>query len=160
MHMKLSQQLAHRFREVIFDGTWIAGTNYLDQLQNLTWHQATTKVEDYNTIALLTFHIDYYIEGVLQVFLGGTLTIRDRYSFDAPQLTSGQDWQDLKKRFFLNAKALAEEFRKLPDEQLSEPFVKEGYGTYLRNIEGMIEHCYYHLGQITLLRKTILKTAG
>ncbi|NQY01468.1 MAG: DUF1572 domain-containing protein, partial [Flavobacteriaceae bacterium] len=59
--MKLSQQLAHRFREVIFDGTWIAGTNYLDQLQNLTWHQATTKVEDYNTIALLTFHIDYYI---------------------------------------------------------------------------------------------------
>lgn len=96
MHMKLSQQLAHHFREVIFDGTWIAGTNYLDQLQNLTQQQVTTKGGDYNTSALLTFHIDYYIEGVLQVFLDGTLTIGDRYSFDASQLISEKDWQDLK----------------------------------------------------------------
>ena len=31
-----------------------------------------------------------------------------------------------------------------------------GY-TYLRNIEGVIEHSYYHLGQISLIRKLILK---
>ncbi|HBC04915.1 MAG TPA: DUF1572 domain-containing protein, partial [Aequorivita sp.] len=39
------------------------------------------------------------------------------------------------------------------DEKLNEIFADEKYGTYQRNIEGMIEHCYYHLGQISLLKK-------
>ncbi len=29
-------------------------------------------------------------------------------------------------------------------------------GDYLRNIDGMIEHSYYHLGQIVLIEKLIL----
>jgi hypothetical protein len=43
-----------------------------------------------------------------------------------------------------------------PDEKLDEAFVDEKYGTWQRNIDAMIEHCYYHLGQITLIRKMIL----
>ena len=34
--MKLSKQLANRFREVIFDGTWVANTNYKSQLEGLS----------------------------------------------------------------------------------------------------------------------------
>lgn len=40
-------------------------------------------------------------------------------------------------------------------EKLNLPFVNEKYGTYLRNIDGLIEHSYYHLGQITLIKKLI-----
>ncbi|UOE38349.1 hypothetical protein [Chryseobacterium oryzae] len=39
----------------------------------------------------------------------------------------------------------------MPDSKMNENFADEKYGTYLRNIDGMIEH----LGQITLLKKII-----
>jgi uncharacterized damage-inducible protein DinB len=84
------------------------------------------------------------------------LTIRDQYSFDAPELTSEEDWQELKNNLFTNSEAFAQEVEKLTNEQLQQAFVKDSYGTYQRNIEGMIEHCYYHLGQISLIRKTVL----
>jgi len=44
----------------------------------------------------------------------------------------------------------------MPDKKLNEIFVNEKYGTYLRNIEAVIEHSYYHLGQIVLIKKLIL----
>lgn len=155
--MNLSTQLANRFREVMLNGTWVANTNYQDQLNDLTWKQATTKVNSYNTIALLTFHVNYYIAGVLQVFQGGELTIRYKYSFDAPELTSEEDWQALKNQLLTNSEVFAQEVEQLTDEQLQQAFVKEAYGNYLRNIEGMIEHCYYHLGQVSLIKKSVLE---
>jgi hypothetical protein len=155
--MSIATTLANRFREVIFDGTWVAVTNYKDELQELTWQQATTQINSYNTIALITFHINYYVEGVLHFFHTGELTIRDKFSFNAPEITSEEDWQNLKNALFSNSEALAKEFEQLTDAQLAQPFIKEAYGTYLRNIEGMIEHCYYHLGQISLIRKAVLK---
>ena len=155
--MSHSKQLADRFREVMLNGTWIANTNYQDQLKDLSWKQATAKVDSYNTIALLTFHINYYVEGVLRVLQGGELTIRDKYSFDAPELTSEHDWQTLKNKLLKNSEAFAKEVEQLSEKQLQQAFVKEAYGNYQRNIEGMIEHCYYHLGQVSLVRKTILE---
>lgn len=43
----------------------------------------------------------------------------------------------------------------MPEEKLNEDFVDKKYGTYLRNIDGMIEHSYYHLGQIVWIKKVI-----
>lgn len=42
-----------------------------------------------------------------------------------------------------------------PEEKLKEAFVEEKYGTYQRNLEGMIEHSYYHLGQIVLIKELL-----
>ena len=33
----------------------------------------------------------------------------------------------------------------MDDTKLDAVFVDEKYGTYQQNIEGVIEHCYYHL---------------
>ena len=52
----------------------------------------------------------------------------------------------------------AAKVEEISDEQLQEAFIDEKYGTNLRNIEGMIEHCYYHLGQIFLLSESLLQT--
>jgi len=49
--------------------------------------------------------------------------------------------------------SFADHMARLSDEQLEAVFVKEAYGTYRRNIEAVIEHSYYHLGQNSLLRK-------
>ena len=42
--MTKSEQLANRLREVILNGTWIANTNFKDQLENLDWKIATKKL--------------------------------------------------------------------------------------------------------------------
>ncbi len=55
--MKSNQQLASRFREVLLDGTWVANTNYKDQLESLSLQIAQTKVGNANTIAVLAQHI-------------------------------------------------------------------------------------------------------
>ena len=149
----ISKQIAHRFREVFLNGTWIANTNFKHQLTDLPWQTANTKVGDLNTIALLTFHIHYYIAGMLPVFEGGTLDIRDKYSFDSPPITSQEDWENLLSNLWRDSERFADLVEQLPDEKLTDFFVEEKYGTYQRNIDAMIEHSYYHLGQIVMLRK-------
>jgi len=155
--MSQSMQIANRLREVILNGTWIANTNYKDQLSNVTWEQAVTKVGSYNTIAALTFHINYYIAGVLNVFEGGSLDIKDKYSFDLPPIQAQRDWEKLMNALFTNAEKLVNIIEHFPEEKLKEVFVNEKYGTYQRNIDAIIEHCYYHLGQISLIKKAILQ---
>ncbi|MEG2310345.1 MAG: DUF1572 domain-containing protein, partial [Chryseobacterium sp.] len=77
--MSTTSQLSKRFREVLLDGKWIANTNFKEQLSDVTWEQATTKIDSLNTIAMLTFHIDYYIAGLVNVFEGGDLEIKDKF---------------------------------------------------------------------------------
>lgn len=158
--MEGSNQLAKRFREVLLDGKWIANTNFKDQLSKVSWEQATEKIGSLNTIAALTFHINYYIGGILQVFKGGALEIRDKYSFDLPPITSKEDWDNLLNEVWTNAENFADQVERMPDEKLEDVFVDEKYGNYRRNIEGVIEHSYYHLGQISLIRKMISESEG
>ncbi|RMZ60941.1 DUF1572 domain-containing protein [Chryseobacterium nematophagum] len=153
--MSLVSQLVKRFREVLLDGMWIANTNFKAQLSDVTWHQATTKIGSLNTIAMLTFHIDYYIAGLVNVFEGGDLEIRDKYSFNLSPIESQEEWEILLNKLWIDSEKFANLLGKMPDSKLDEVFIDEKYGTYLRNIEGMIEHAYYHLGQITLIKKLL-----
>ena len=89
-----------------------------------------------------------YLKAVILTF--GTnivLTIRP--------LESEEDWKNLVNKFCADAERLIQLVEKLPEEKLQETFVDEKYGTYLRNIDVIIEHSYYHFGQVVLLRKMI-----
>ena len=151
-----TSQIASRFREVILNGTWIANTNYKDQLINLNWEIAIAKINSLNSIAVLAQHIHYYINGVNNVFKGGTLDIKDKYSFSFPAINSQTEWEAFLNRFWCDAEEFALLIEQMPDEKLKQVFVDEKYGTYQRNIEAMIEHSYYHLGQIILIKKLIV----
>ena len=153
--MNQSHQLAKRFREVLLNGKWVVTTNYQEQLSNLDWKQATKKVEPFNTIADLTFHIDYYIAGVFNVLKGGTLDIKDQYSFDYKPPTSQQEWEVLRSKLIEDAEKFAVLIEQMDNKKLQEIFVDEKYGDYQLNINAMIEHCYYHLGQIILIKKLV-----
>jgi DinB superfamily len=154
--MKRTEFLATRLREVLLNGKWIADTNFKEQLENINWEQATKKVDNLNTIALLTFHINYYLQGLLQVFNGGPLDIRDKYSFDLPEIKSESDWNKLVNTFLSNAELFANKVEQMDESRLDQPFVDEKYRSYWRNIEAVIEHSYYHLGQVSLIKKMIL----
>jgi uncharacterized damage-inducible protein DinB len=153
--MENPNQIASRVREVFFNGKWIANTNYMELLSNLNWKQATKEIDSLHSIAALTYHINYYLAGILNVFEGGSLDIRDKYSFDLPKIESEGDWENLKNNFWTNAEKIAGTIERLAGEKLDDLFVDEKYGTCRRNIEGMIEHGYYHLGQISLIKKMI-----
>jgi uncharacterized damage-inducible protein DinB len=153
--MTTAKQLANRLREVVLNGTWIANTNFKNELADLPIAAAVAKVGSLNTISALAQHIHYYIDGILNVFKGGSLDIRDKYSFDFAPVASQEQWENILFKLFADAEELAQKIEQLPYEKLDDVFVDEKYGTYRRNIDGMIEHSYYHLGQIVLLKKLI-----
>lgn len=153
--MKETVKLANRFREVILNGTWIANTNYKDQLSGIDWESATRKLGSANSIADLAQHIHYYIKGLIAVFKGGRLEIRDVFSFSFPPIESEGEWKNFLSTFWSDAETFALLVEGLPEEKLGHVFADEKYGTYSRNIEGMIEHSYYHLGQIVLIKKLL-----
>ncbi|WP_419869173.1 DUF1572 domain-containing protein [Chryseobacterium sp. CT-SW4] len=153
--MSSTLQLAKRFREILLDGDWIANTNFKEQLSDVIWKQATEKIGSLNTIAMLTFHIHYYIAGIVNVLEGGELEIRDQYSFDLPPVESQEQWERLLNQLWNDAEKFAYLLEQMPEFRLDEIFTDEKYGTYRRNIDGMIEHSYYHLGQISLIKKLL-----
>ena len=153
--MKSTLEIASRFKEIILNGTWVANTNYKLQLENLDWKIAVKPVQNLNTIAILAQHIHYYIKGLNQVFKGGTLDIKDKFSFDFPPIQSQEEWNNFLEKFWNDSQEFASFVEQMPDEKLNEPFVDEKYGTYRRNIDCMIEHSYYHLGQIVLIKKLL-----
>ena len=152
--MSQIKQITKQFREAQLNGTWIA-TNLKAEISELTWQQATTKVGSLNTIAALTFHLNYYVAGLIQVFEGGTLDIRDKYSFDCPPIESQADWEVLRDKSCEDAERFAELVEQKPETRLDEGFVDIKYGDYRRNIHGVIEHTYYHLGQIVIIKKLL-----
>lgn len=153
--MERNIYLANRLREVYLNGRWIANTNYKEQLRWVSHTQAVQSVGDLNTIALLAFHMNYYLEGLLNVFGGGRLSISDQYSFDCPPVRTEADWEKLVTTLLDHAEQFATAVSKMEDSLFDQVFVEEKYGTWLRNIEGVVEHSYYHLGQIVLIRKLI-----
>lgn len=155
--MTRSEFTANRLREVLLNGHWIAHTNFKKQIESVTWEQATQKIGSLNSIAELTYHVNYYLAGVLQVLKGGKLEIQDKYSFDVPPIQSETNWQNLVQEFLTTSEEFVLQVEKFSEQRLNEIFVDEKYGTYLRNLEAIIEHSYYHLGQISLIKKMLLE---
>jgi hypothetical protein len=154
--MKATHKLANRLEEVVLNGTWIANTNYKDQLENLDWEIATTKKISLNTISMLAQHVHYYINGIKNVLEGGCLEISDQFSFDFRPIESQNQWNLFLTKFWNDTENLTDLIKEIPKEKLNQDFVDKKYGTYKRNINGMIEHCYYHLGQIVLIKKIVI----
>lgn len=154
--MVLNEIVKH-IKGLYFGGNWTS-VNVKDTIKDITLSQAKTKVSSLNTIAVLVYHINYYVEGILPVFKGGTLNIKDKFSFNAPNFSSEEEWEYFKESVLKNAELLISKIEKLSSEQLFQFFVDEKYGTYYRNLHGIIEHTHYHLGQIVIVKKLIIES--
>lgn len=154
--MKLSAQMSKHFREVFFGGNWTS-VNLHNTLEDMNWQQAVKQLKGCNSIATLVYHIHYYVKVVKEVLEGKPFNASDKYSFDLPPINSQADWEALLQRVWADARDFAAGIEQLPDEQMNSIFLDEKYGTWYRNIHGIIEHSHYHLGQITLLKKMILQ---
>ena len=147
-------QIAKHFRDVHFGGNWTS-VNLKESLHDVTWTEATARLYSFNTIAALVYHINYYVKAVLKVLEGEPLDAHDKFSFDVPAINSAEDWEQLRNTLWTDAENFAALIEQLPDAKLHDVFVEEKYGTYYRNLHGIIEHTHYHLGQIVLLKKLL-----
>jgi uncharacterized damage-inducible protein DinB len=153
--MENKDVLAKRFQDVILNNSWVANNSFKNQLSDLPLEVVSLKYQSLHSIAALAQHVHYYIAGILNVLNGGNLEIKDAFSFDFNPINTEEDWQNVLSVFWSDAEEFALKVAALPEEKLSDIFVKEEYGTYYFNINTLIEHSYYHLGQIVLLKKLI-----
>ena len=156
--MTLTRQIAKQFRDLYFGGNWTA-VNLKESLAGVDWQQATAKIYSLNTIATLVYHTNYYVGAVLKVLQGETLNAHDKYSFGLPSIESQEDWQKMLDKTWTEAENFDVLVEQLPEERLWEIFSEEKYGNYYRNIQGIIEHTHYHLGQIVLIKKLLAEMA-
>ena len=152
--MKHTAQIAKHLREVHFGKNW-TWSSLKENLEDVTWEEATTRVYSLNTIAALLFHINYFEDAILKVLEGGALDAKDEYSFAVPSINSKKDWDKLVAKTIADAEKFAILVEQLPESKLWETFSEEKYGNYFRNIHGVIEHTHYHLGQIIIIKKII-----
>jgi hypothetical protein len=151
--MKRVDQIARNLTEIIFERDWSTENSYKKQLEKLKWESAVIKNKSSNSISDLVYHVDYYINGILEFFETGKLTIQDKFSFDSPSISSIDDWSLLVDNFWKHSKQIINRIKSMDDSILDQIFVKKEYGTYQRNFDGLLVHLSYHLAQITYLRK-------
>jgi hypothetical protein len=154
--MKTTTQIAAHVRALHFGGNW-TDVNLKDTLSDVDWQQATIKINSFNTIAALVYHINYFIDAVIPVLQGRNLDASDKFSFNHPPIESQEDWDNLMYKIWTDAETLAILIEKLPDSTLWEDFWEDKYGNYYKNLQGIVEHSHYHLGQIVLVKKMILQ---
>ncbi|MBO9152143.1 DinB family protein [Chitinophaga sp. GCM10012297] len=152
--MTTPQQLAKHLRE-LHTGNNVAGVNLRDALAGVTLRQAIEKVHGLNSIAMLVFHVNYYVNVVLKVMQGKPLDAHDKYSFGLGPLETEEAWQQLVNKAFSEAEQLAGLIEQMSETQLQEDFASGKYGNNFRNLLGQVEHTYYHLGQISLIKKMV-----
>ena len=155
--MKFTTQIANNLREIYFGGNW-TWSCLKEHLQDVTWQQATTQIYSFNTIATVVYHMNYYLNAVYNVLLGEELKGKHAESFRHPEIRCHNDWQKMLDRTWRDAEKFARVIEELPESLLGETFSEEKFGNYYRNINGVIEHNHYHLGQIVLMKKLLLST--
>lgn len=152
--MNLSAQIAQHIRSFYFGGNW-TDVNLKTTLADISWQQATSKVYSFNTIAALVFHMNYFVNAVLNVLQSHPLDAHDKFSFDLPPIQSQEDWENLLNKTFSDAETLASLTEQLTESKLWEDFSEKKYGNYYKNLHGIIEHNHYHLGQMVLIKKIL-----
>lgn len=142
------------FHELHQGGNW-PGTNMKEILSNINWKDATNETNGLNSIAKLVYHINYYISIMNEVLQGKPLQGHDNLSFNVPEISNEEQWNDLLAKFWKQSDDTVQLLKQLSEEQLWLDFDEPKYGNYYRNIQGLIQHTYYHLGQIAIIKKIV-----
>lgn len=145
----LSQHI-HEF----YEGNNWTWSSLREHVNSVSWKDAVTQVDDCNTIAVLVYHITYYIKAVTDRIAKRPSHANQSMSLTHPPIESEEDWQQLVNDAFRAGDEFATLVKGLAEADF-DLLVSEEHGSYYRNIQGVLEHNYYHLGQIVLLKKLI-----
>lgn len=150
-----AKRIADLLYATYFKWNW-TGPNLFQILEGVDHRLATQKLDDFNTIATLVYHLNYYIHEHNHFFRTGELKAKDELSFNHPPIESEADWQALLDSLRADVAEWQDHVSAMPDEQLEAPFIDPKYGTFYRNLHGVIEHANYHMGQIAIIKKELI----
>jgi uncharacterized damage-inducible protein DinB len=151
--MKLTDLISFHIKEVYEGNNW-TDVNIADTIKGINWQQAQQQTAgSTNTIASLLHHL-YYWNGIIrQRMKGETPVIPEMNGYDVPVLNNEEEWNTLKEKTHQSFTELADAVKNFPEEKLQDNYASSIPSTYYRNFQGIVEHAYYHLGQIVILKK-------
>lgn len=150
--MSKSALIACRIHTLFFGPNWTE-TSLSELIQSHSFAEFTNSKVGTNSAAAVLFHIHYYQKVQLAVLQWGSLTAKDSKSFHHPNWSEESDWLQFGSAVIDTGIELEATIAQLPETIWSEPFVKGEYGSYETNFLGMLEHSYYHFGQLLLALK-------
>lgn len=155
--MNYSEAIALHVTEAYEGNSW-SDVCVKDIVEDIQYREAVAiTAASTNTMASILHHIMFYNKAICQRLRGEEPYINDANGFDLPPLKNENDWKRLINDAMDAASEMAEAIRKFPQEKLFEEN-PVGKGTFYKKFHGVIEHNYYHLGQIMILKKLIRST--
>lgn len=150
--IKITHELARHIREIHFGNNW-TDSDMTSVLKDVTWQQAVAKpIPNANNIAVLVFHTNFYLNIVHRRIKGKIPQFDHEDSFIVTPIQSEANWQAVLQKTWDDAEAFAQTVEKLPVGHLNK-IVMSNQSSFYKNIQGVVEHNHYHLGQIVLLKK-------
>lgn len=152
--MLIANFLSEQLQKLYYGKNW-TGVDLKTTLDHVDMEIINKQINGCNSIVTLLFHMNYYVEIQLEVLKGNPLRGTDKESFIHPEVNTKEDWEQLISRLYNRVDEYLSMLTQIPDDQFSLGFADEKWGSYYRNVAGMIEHSHYHLGQIVLLKKLL-----
>ena len=152
---EITHELARHIREIHFGNNW-TDVDMTMVLKDVTWQQAiATPIPNANSIAVLVFHTNFYLNYVHKSIKEGVYKFEHEDSFKVPPIQSEADWQALLQKTWDDAEAFAQTVENLTVGLDFFNAVPPFSNSFYKNLQGVVEHNHYHLGQIVLLKKLL-----
>jgi len=159
--MTRAENLSNELYNSIFGEPWY-GSSAMSILQEISVEQAFRKpILSAHNIIELTLHITAWIEETLSRFNGNKPSEPQIGDWPVPENKTDEYWKTVKQNLFDTTNKLIFAIKDFPEEKL-DSIVGEGRDISLGTgfsfeglISGLVQHNAYHLGQISLLKKSL-----
>lgn len=150
--MEVKSLIAQHIIEAHEGGNW-TGNSIREVLKDVSIAVATAQTTaSVNTIASLLHHLTYWNNVMIMRISGVAIEIPEINGFDVPQISTEEEWTKLQADNLKSAHDLASAISVFEKHDLNEPILP-GYSSAYKSFHGCIEHIYYHLGQITMIKQ-------
>jgi hypothetical protein len=152
--MKLTTAIAQHVTEAAEGVNWTE-VDLKNVLSDISFEEAVTKtIASPNSIAEIVYHLNYYNNRLLARVNGINNAPDEANGFDMPALQNEEEWNALRANNILSARTLADAVGKIDDDKIFD-LNPANHQTFYKNLHGCVEHVYYHLGQIFILKNLI-----
>lgn len=150
--MKEIKRITKLLDDIYGGSPWI-DVNLMGTLKNISADQAAKKVsQQWNTIWEIVNHLISWRLSVLQRIQDKVLASPADNYFSEVKDTSGEAWEETLKKLEDSQLQWMLVLKKFKKKELEKNYPTSGM-SYYEQIQGIIQHDAYHLGQIVLLAK-------
>jgi uncharacterized damage-inducible protein DinB len=150
--MKTTDLIAEHLLELFHGKNW-TDVSLTDAVSDIKYKEAFahTKASP-NSIASIVQHLAFWNRVMMARLKGVRTEIPKDNGFGISGLETQEKWQEILKDNSQSAEDLANAIKSFDERKLQDPILT-GYPSVYKSLHGLIEHGYYHLGQIVSIKK-------